>query len=594
MSSPLERSTKASELISFLDKIETEIEEDAASTIAGSNAEEYNDETLSIHNNNKNNGNNNNIFHDIKQKMIGLKVELNDKTKTMKLLELALKKSTDKQQSLILENKKELKKQLNRQKKEFQIITNRHLLFVDRLLNDKENLNKKCEDLTNEINKLQENCKNKINKLENKHRKTIKKTKQEWNASQQIKREEWIKNKTKQIKSMTIRGLQPEIERIIEKNKKDLQLKDEECADLLREEKEKIYKIFEEKFETQTTKINSDKFSEINILNNKHLGEIESINKLKEMQLNEQMTRINKQWNQERERNKLLNETTLNKIINSHKNEIKKLNELNKELIINNNKKSEIDVKKLNEKYKIEKNEWIQIMNKKYKKEFKEKEVEFIELFKQQQKDEIDVLIDKLTNEYTEKIKLLQNKNENVIGQYKNDVITEKEKCTKWLKQYENLNKDIKNIQINHKNQIENIEKICNTKNGEIQQLKKEIISKSNEIKNIYESKEIEIKQVNENNNIKSEKLHHLQLEYKECAERLNDSASLHNSEIEELKNMHITEIEKIGMRVRQTLRKKDDWILTLKEQVQTKNMQIHQIENLLQQQRNQLFDNLN
>eukprot|EP01084_Bolivina_argentea_P077733 141034_1 len=121
MSTPSERSTKASQLMSFLDKVETEIEEDTASTIAGSNAEEYihhpyNDDTSSIISNKTHNPKYD-IFNDIKQKMIGLKVELNDKTKTLEILELALKQSKEKQESIIKENKKELKKQLNRQKK---------------------------------------------------------------------------------------------------------------------------------------------------------------------------------------------------------------------------------------------------------------------------------------------------------------------------------------------------------------------------------------------------------------------------------------------------------------------------------------------
>eukprot|EP01084_Bolivina_argentea_P034337 63552_1 len=139
-----------------------------------------------------------------------------------------------------------------------------------------------------------------------------------------------MKNKTKQIKSMTIKGLEPEIERLMEKNKKDLQLKEDEYTNLLREEKENIYKIFEEKFENLTLKLNEEKNYEIDILKRKHMKEIESINILKDKQLNEQMTRLNKQFNEEREQNKLLTATALNKLINSHKNEIKKLNELNK------------------------------------------------------------------------------------------------------------------------------------------------------------------------------------------------------------------------------------------------------------------------
>merc|ERR1719384_8493 len=150
----------------------------------------------------------------------------------------------------------------------------------------------------------------------------------------------------------------------------------------------------------------------------------------------------------------MIQQDTMNKMDNLHKNEITKLKEINKEFIANNNKKHDIEIKKLNEKYKIEKNEWIQIMNKKYNKEFKEKELKMIELVKKQQEDEIDVIIDKLSNEYMEKIKLLQSEHEKVLDQHKNEIYEEKEESKEWIKQFEALNVDIKNMQNEHSQKI--------------------------------------------------------------------------------------------------------------------------------------------
>merc|ERR1712060_719130 len=116
-------------------------------------------------------------------------------------------------------------------------------------------------------------------------KKSMKRSKEQWAAAEQIKREQWIANKTKQIKSMTIKGLEPEIERLIEENKKNLHLKEEEHTNLLRQEKENIYKVFEEKMEDAQNKMKQDKMHEIDVLNAKHLNEFEAINKLKETQL---------------------------------------------------------------------------------------------------------------------------------------------------------------------------------------------------------------------------------------------------------------------------------------------------------------------
>ena len=583
--------SKASQLMSFLDDVETEIDEDVTSTIAGSQCGDYNeDDTMSIVSTATST---NNIFGDIKEKMIGLKVQLNDKTKTIELLEVALKKSQEKQTQIIAQNKKTLKKKLNSQKKEFQVVTNRHLLFVDRLLNDKENLSKKCEDLTDEIKKLQENCTNKINKLQNEHKKAMKRSKEQWMASEQIKREQWITNKTKQIKSMTIKGLEPEIERLIEENKKNLHLKEEEYTNLLRQEKENIYKLFEEKMENAQNKMNQDKMNEIDMLNEKHLNEIASINKLKETQLNEQMMRLNKQWNEERERNKLLHETTMNKLLNLHQDELTKCKQLNKEMIENNCKKHDIEIRKLNERCKIEKSEWIQIMNKKYNKEFKEKEIKMIELVKKQQKDEIDIIIDKLSSEYTQTINSMQAKHDKIMDESQGEIDEQKQECRKWMMQFEYLNLDTKDIEKEHGEKLKEMQAISEQKNAEIGGLESKLAAKAEEIATMNEEKQREIDELKQDYDARLQEVSDLQLKYTKCNDKLSKIEETYNAKMEELKNFHVTEIERIEARIRQTLCKKDDWILQLKDQIETKNMRIHQIENLLNEQRNQLFEQL-
>merc|ERR1711933_180803 len=92
---------------------------------------------------------------------------------------------------------------------------------------------------------------------------------------------------------------------------------------------------------------------------------------------------------------------------------------------------------------------------------------------------------------------------------------------------------------------------------------------------------------------LKVKQLCNVELKYSECNEKLKRIEESYNSKMNEMKDSHITEIETIETRIRQTLCKKDVWISQLKEQIETKNMRIHQIENLLNQQRNQLFEQL-
>ena len=56
---------------------------------------------------------------------------------------------------------------------------------------------------------------NKVNELKEEINKEIKKNKDLWNANEKQKREKWISEKTQEIKEQTIKGLEPEIEKLL-------------------------------------------------------------------------------------------------------------------------------------------------------------------------------------------------------------------------------------------------------------------------------------------------------------------------------------------------------------------------------------------
>ncbi len=54
-----------------------------------------------------------------------------------------------------------------------------------------------------------------VNELKEEINKEIKKNKDLWNANEKQKREKWISEKTQEIKEQTIKGLEPEIEKLL-------------------------------------------------------------------------------------------------------------------------------------------------------------------------------------------------------------------------------------------------------------------------------------------------------------------------------------------------------------------------------------------
>lgn len=44
----------------------------------------------------------------------------------------------------------------------------------------------------------------------------MKKGREQWAAAEKVKREQWMADKVKEVKDMTIKGLEPQVQRLIE------------------------------------------------------------------------------------------------------------------------------------------------------------------------------------------------------------------------------------------------------------------------------------------------------------------------------------------------------------------------------------------
>ncbi|KAJ3077106.1 hypothetical protein HDU98_008542 [Podochytrium sp. JEL0797] len=136
-------------------------------------------------------------------------------------------------------SKKTLKTRLQAQRKEFENVVKRHLAFIDTLLSEKNELSKKCETLTDETRAMEKSFKEKIKMQEDQHLHSVKQQRELWSASEKIKRDKWIAEKTKSIKDQTVKGLEPEIQRMIAQHKIQLrQVEEKFKEDLIREKRQ--------------------------------------------------------------------------------------------------------------------------------------------------------------------------------------------------------------------------------------------------------------------------------------------------------------------------------------------------------------------
>lgn len=154
--------------------------------------------------------------------MMRIKLELDEKKRTVNMLQTALAQ----QRELTVRHVKETEKELNRnfqlQKEQYESTIQRHLTFIDQLINDKKALSERCEGVVGELKQVDQKYTKKIAQMQEQHEMEIKKLKELMSATEKIRREKWIDEKTKKIKEITVKGLEPEIQKLISKHKQEL------------------------------------------------------------------------------------------------------------------------------------------------------------------------------------------------------------------------------------------------------------------------------------------------------------------------------------------------------------------------------------
>ncbi|XP_043819599.1 centrosomal protein of 131 kDa isoform X3 [Dromiciops gliroides] len=123
------------------------------------------------------------VATEVTSSMMRLKLEVEEKKQAMTLLQTALAQQRELTVQNVRETEKELSHQLRLQREQYEAAIQRHLAFIDQ---------------------------------------EIKKLKELMSATEKIRREKWINEKTKKIKEITVRGLEPEIQKLIAKHKQEI------------------------------------------------------------------------------------------------------------------------------------------------------------------------------------------------------------------------------------------------------------------------------------------------------------------------------------------------------------------------------------
>ncbi|XP_055245463.2 centrosomal protein of 131 kDa isoform X14 [Gorilla gorilla gorilla] len=171
---------------------------------------------------------------EVSTSVMRLKLEVEEKKQAMMLLQRALAQQRDLTVRRVKETEKALSRQLQRQREHYEATIQRHLAFIDQLIEDKKVLSGKCEAVVAELKQEDQRCTERVAQAQAQHELEIKKLKEIMSATEKARREKWISEKTKKIKEVTVRGLEPEIQKLIARHKQEVRrLKSLHEAELL-------------------------------------------------------------------------------------------------------------------------------------------------------------------------------------------------------------------------------------------------------------------------------------------------------------------------------------------------------------------------
>ena len=185
------------------------------------------------------------VYNGVKAKLMGMTLELEDKTRTVTALREALKSARSERESLVEKATSRADEHIEKMKSEHSSAMERNLGFIDKLLVDKKGLSAKVEELTAQLNQAKTKWKQKHQSMDAKHRIELQRARESLAASEKAKREKWEKQKARELKEITIKGLEPEIQRILEKHKKDVRALEDHYQGELRRQRETLLKQHE-------------------------------------------------------------------------------------------------------------------------------------------------------------------------------------------------------------------------------------------------------------------------------------------------------------------------------------------------------------
>eukprot|EP00794_Sanderia_malayensis_P008773 gene8773-9710_t len=455
------------------------------------------------------------------------------------------------------------------------------------LIDDKKVLSQRCEELVKKLKDTDQRYSSKLKTPEENHAVELKKQKEIMEAAEKLRRQKWIHEKTTQIKEMTVKGLEPDIQKLIAKHKAEIKkLKAMQQGELL-EADERCGRKYIKQIEELRAHLEIEKEAAVqrerDIARQRYEKQLEQ----EEQAYQQQRRRLYAEVQEEKERVsqqmlKINQETAQGKqaVEESYRQTILTMQEEHGRRLDEVERKHNIEADSLKKQLELEKQQWIENYMKKQDTYLLSKERELKENVREARDKEIEMVISRLEQESTQARDETERAAENRIKRIRD--------------KYENEIKELERSERSLQERYSDVKERSNEIENELIRIRSQLKQKDQEI--------IDVKSLTEQ--LQHERGKVTDIVRQEFADRLvtteednkrlrNDVSEMrarHRIELERVSKEKEHEMEEVHKRVKIAISKKEETMQILRQQMQAAEKRADHLEMLLTEQRKKLM----
>ncbi|CAK8678836.1 unnamed protein product [Clavelina lepadiformis] len=524
---------------------------------------------------------------EVTSQMLQVKLDLEEKSRSVSLLQNALGQQRELNIRQIKEQEKEFEQRLKLQKNQYESTIQRHLSFIDQLIDDKKALNDKCEKLVAEMKQADERYQKKIKQMTESHSVQLQKAKDVLIAAEKLRREKWIDEKTKKIKEMTVKGLEPEIQRLIAKHKEEMKkVKAIQEAELLRSD-ERAGQRYIRQTEELREQLEREKEAACTREREMARQRYEKQMEQEEIALQQQRKRLFAEVAEEKERMGQQAARQRNEL-NQLREQLEENNKIAASALRDEFEKSTDDasrrhreeMKLVEERLQVEKQAWQENYMKKQEAFMIQKERELKESVRRDRDNEIEAAILRLEDDMQQQRDELEKTTENRVKRIRDKYETEMREVERSEKQtqekYNSMKVDFNEIESANLR----LQSLCKQKEQEaldMEKIKNKLVEERSHVSDVIRQEFADRLVVTDEEN-------------KRMKTELSELRARQRLELERINNEKEEELAEVHKRVRHAIVKKEDTISQIRQEYEAAVKRADHLESLLEAQRKKLL----